>query len=529
MTYSNPIIHGLQSNPPPPGDGAPKLTIRQALAFAYRDRKRILIAFAIPMVLATIVAFVLTPKYKAVTSLLVRPGQEYMYRSEVGDGYASPVVLDAKNTVASEVDILTSRPVEEKVIANIGVARLYPHLVPKKPGAIQRFLRAVGISSGSKLSPEDRALLSFQKQLDAALVKDSTVIEVTFQHPDRQLAAQVLNNLVDVYMERRRVIMARMRTEFERAQTAKIRKELTDLELRIEKYKAENGIISFDQQRALLLAQQNTLDARLKEASVSEASSNGRLGTLKSNLNRLPEKEALYTETTQEDPGYAAMQTLLQLKLRRQEALSKYAESSPVVADLNQQIAQVESTIRELEAKRSNIVHSGRSPVRDVMETQAAQHGAEASGAHAGRHLLADQYSEVSKQLNELSAREFEFQSMLRDRRVLEASYESIMKKLQDAQFSDALDLQGKANVSVIEPALPPIEKRNLTPLVLIVGFVLSMASALVAAFISELMRDTYLSPDELARSLPVPVLACFPIAEDGVITRTPYRNRLRA
>ena len=143
------------------------------------------------------------------------------------------------------------------------------------------------------------------------------------------------------------------------------------------------------------------------------------------------------------------------------------------------------------------------------------QAGADLLGAKAGREILSQQLLDVTRQLQDLNAREYEYQSMQRDQHALEDSYTSLVKRLQDARASDALDLEAKTNVSVIAPAVPPVQKRNLPAIVVAVGFVLSLASALMTAFLSELFRNTYLTPDELAASIGVPVFACFPITGD--------------
>ena len=52
-----------------------------------------------------------------------------------------------------------------------------------------------------KLSATDSAILLLQKKLDVEAVKKSDVITISFQHEDPEIAAQVVNKLVDRFIE----------------------------------------------------------------------------------------------------------------------------------------------------------------------------------------------------------------------------------------------------------------------------------------------------------------------------------------
>ena len=66
---------------------------------------------------------------------------------------------------------------------------------------------------------------------------------------------------------------------------------------------------------------------------------------------------------------------------------------------------------------------------------------------------------------------------------------------------------------------------KNLAPVIIGVGALLSVAIALSVAFYSEALRDTYLSPEEVAASLEIPVVGWFPDAKPA---RLETRRRSR-
>jgi uncharacterized protein involved in exopolysaccharide biosynthesis len=476
---------------------ATSASLRQCLSIAFRDRRRIALGFFLPMALASVLAFIPKKKYEATASLLVRPGREYVYRPEVGENSAQPISFDLDHSVASELQILTSRPVEEKALAAVGVARLYPDIAAGK-GDVD-------------LSVDDLALLQLQRKLDALVVKDSAVLQVSFQHRDRYLAAELLNRLVEAYLVHRREIMAEARTAFEESQVEDARKKLAAQEARLEEFKRRHDIVSFDDQRRLLLEQRAALDEKLKDAHVSAGAAAGKLARLTGQSIRPYDEVELYAETTRDDPTDSATETLFELKLQREEAVARYSAESSAVAEIDRKIERAQGALQELQAKRQNVVRRGRSPVRDSIETEAVRVRADLGGATTSKNILARQLASVTKELEALSARERELTVLLRDEALLQQTYQSYVKKLQESHIAEDLDQHAKTNVTLIQPALPPIEKKSLRWVILGVGLVISLAFALSVAFFSEFLRDRYISPDEVPGSLGIPLLAWFP------------------
>jgi uncharacterized protein involved in exopolysaccharide biosynthesis len=161
-----------------------------------------------------------------------------------------------------------------------------------------------------------------------------------------------------------------------------------------------------------------------------------------------------------------------------------------------------------MENQRAAAARAGQSVIKDAWETQILTLKVEEESDFAAQRILTEQLSEVSARLAGLNRQDRELAGMLREQKLLEEGYQTYSKKLEDARIIDELDRKEKTSVSIVQAALPPIEKKSLQPIILAVGFVFSICSALVIAFLSELLRDTFISPEKLARSLGLPVLA---------------------
>ena len=161
-------------------------TLRDFLTVLFKRKAAILTIFLSIVSLVTAATFLMTPIYQAHSSLMVKFGREFIYRPEVGDK-APAVSINQEDAINSEINILTSRDIIEWVIKTIRLETLYPDLI-KKPA--------------DRLKPLEAAVLRFQKDLNVEAIKKSSVIRVSFAHPNPGLAAQAVNLAVEFFKEK---------------------------------------------------------------------------------------------------------------------------------------------------------------------------------------------------------------------------------------------------------------------------------------------------------------------------------------
>jgi uncharacterized protein involved in exopolysaccharide biosynthesis len=472
-------------------------SMREFLSIFFKDGKRIAAAFLIPMILFIILSFVPTPKYEATATLLVKMGREYLYRPEVGDSNVQPVATDRALAVLSEVEIINSRDVKEQVIDQVGLERLYP---------------GIANSEEDPTSPKKaRALAQLNRQLEVFPVKDSNIIQVRFKHADPAVAADAVNSLVANYMEKRRSIYSGTTVDLAQNQVQALRDRLLDVETRIDQFKNENNIVSFVEQQGLLLNQRDALETKLKAADSALAEATGMLNAVRKNANSVKSDIRMYSETTRDDTLDSARGALLDLRLKEGEATAKYTDRNPVVVDIRNQIRRAEQLVRDIEAQKKDIVRMGRNPVRDTVETDLIRFQGQQQSAQASKVVLTKQLEAINGQLSALSRQQPKLDELMRERQIADNTYQGYVKKLEESKILAELARNANTNVSIVQKALPPVEKKNLQILILAIGFVLSACIALLVAFLSELLRGTYISPEKLQRSLGLPVLASIP------------------
>ena len=473
-------------------------TLREFLTICFHDRARIALAFLLPFVITVIVSFVPVPRYVADASLLVRLGREYVYKPEGSDAGATPMAYDSKETLRAEVEILNSLDIKETVLQQMGVDKVYPWLAAQQPDAQRRAMAA---------------LKEFQTRFEARLLKDSNVIQLSFTHRDAAISAQVLNKTIEAYLERRRGIFASGSYGNAQAKVASLSVRLNEVEDKLEGFRRTHGIQSFTEQQTLLLGRKHSIELRLDDSALALAQSGGRSRSLQASLDFVGGEVTLSRETQRSEALESARKTMLELQLKERELSAKFADTTPAVQDVRAAIARTQAYLAELAALPNQTVRSGRSPVRDNVEADWLKTRADQGQADAGAAVLQQQRRVLDAQLKSFGANQRQLQGLERERKLLEASYEAAVRRLEEALVQDELDRGRKSNVSVVQAARAPFEARSLQGLILAVGTLLSLCCALIVAFFSALWRDTFLSPEQVQRGLGLPLLASVPHA----------------
>lgn len=475
-------------------------TLREILTHAFRDRRRIGVAFAVCMAVTVLASLVPSKKYTSEAALLLRLGREYIYTPEVGEAQAgSPVAYDREQTLLAEAKILSSRDLKERVLDKLGIATVYPHLAPTGEPARR-----------------EAAVASFERALQADLLKGSNLMQVSFTHTDPQVASKVLGELIDAYLTKRSVIFASATYGTAEADFVKRSIQLNAAEERIAALKQQRRIRAFGEEQSLLLAQRNALEVRAADTALALSQAEGRAEALKQGLAGVQADVLLSSETQRSDAADAARKTLLDLRLKERDLTAKFSADTPAVQDVRADIQRTEDFLREMDSRPARTQKTGRHPARDVGESELMRSQAEQRQAMAGLARLQSQRAALDEKLAAFAVSERELQALERERRMAEANYEAAAKRLRDELSLEELDRKRRSNVSVVQPPLAPLQGTSIAGLILVAGGFFSLAISLLVALVSALWRDTFLTPEQVERELGIPLLAALPQRQEG-------------
>jgi len=508
---------GLHPAGPPPlhgGFARPSFTLRDALTIVFFDRWAILTAFLVPVILGLALSLFTRTTYQADARLLVLLGREYVFRPDIGEqlpGFS----FDRDQIVKAELEILGSRELKVEVVRSIGMDEMYPRLrvgttpetVP--PDQANRRPRAL-----------DVAVDQFDQNLRLTPVQGSNVIQLAFVHPDPQIAAEALNLLIRFYMEKRRDVFSQTRSAVIQEQRDQYAQRLHEVEDRIQKFRKDNNISNVEEQINLLLRQENDQVSAELQLEQNARGLQAQLDGLKAQIAATPAQILLATDSARTPALDSARATLMGLELRRRDLLTKYREGSRVIADVDAQIQQARSFLAQDDHRVSDSTRYGRNPVLDDLERDRARLDAELKGTRARRTEIDGNVQKIRDQLAALAGQDQAFRALERDHAILDDSYRTYTKRLEEAKITEEFDKSKTANVRIIAPAEPPSEGRSLRLPIIAASMFLGILAALTTAFVMAQMRQTYLTPEDAERSLSLPVLLTVPLREAAEVPR---------
>ena len=442
-------------------------SLRDILTILFKHRIKIIVTCLVVFTIVTIVAFMHRKTYEAKSILLVKLGREFMRGPEAAN--QAPGYAIAPDTIMKgEISILTGKDLIGKVINSIGIANLYP--------------ARNGTPAGKGMS-EAAAIRAFEENLSVTNVQNSTLLNVTFTHPDPYIAANVVNALVDGFKDKHLEIFGSNSTPFLKSQQETFRSKLRETESNLETFKERNRVFSFEEQRTNLIEQMGSLDASLRSAQ-------GQISEL--------EQKIAFTRSVKwsiDTPPELKTQ-LVTLQQKERELLEKYTETSRAV-----------QLVRgEIQAARNGIKKS----LEDLRQLELGKLEGELTVARARMNSLRSQLGHAQGELRALEARGRELQDLKREASQQEQNYKTYAKKFEESLIMDDMDRRKMVAISVVEKAMPPAgpKKQKLTKGQMIgAGFLGGLAAGVGLAMLLEFTASVMTTPRSAERRLGLPVV----------------------
>ncbi len=481
------------------------VTMRDILTAVFYDRWAIMVALLVPVCLGIAASLLVRTTYEAEARLLILLGREYVFRPEAGENTQS-FSFDRDQIVKSELEILGSRELKAEVIKTIGLEEIYPSMT------LGSTVEAPSSTGRQRPRALDLAVERFEKDLKLTAVQGSNVIQLAYSHRDPQIAAEALNLLIRFYIEKRREVFSQTRSTVLVQQRDTYAKQLADIEARLQAFRSQNNISNIEEQTNLLLRQEYDLNTAAQQLDERVRGLQAQGQGLKAQIVGTPAQILLSQDTTRTRALESARATLMGLELRRRDLLTKYRESSRIVVDVDAQIAEARRFLAEDQSASSDSTRTGRNPVLDDLERDLARLEADLQGQRARKGELDSSLKKLRERLAALTAQDRMFRELERERSINEENYRTYTTRLEEARITEEFDRNKSANIRIIAAAEPPTTGKSLRLPIVAASIFLGLLSALATAFVVAQMRQTYLTPDDVERSLGLPVLLVVPL-----------------
>ncbi|WP_333585939.1 GumC family protein [Phenylobacterium sp.] len=485
-------------DPAPRSDWAarPRYAPSDFVVLLWRERFLMLAVFAVLMILGTLAAFSLKTTYAANSSVLVRLGQEYVYEPRAGDA-GRGAVPDSDQVLQSEVEILGSAELKQKVIDRLGLARIYPELAKTYAGA----------GPEEKQVITAKAIRAMETSLKIGTAPDTPIVRLSFEHEDPKVAALVLNTLLEEYLVHRRRVLVEVDAPALLTQKRAFETRLAEADAAYEAFLTSNRIADFVAEKAALSQLQAQVEQQKYQTEAQLQDRSGRLAGLRAQMGQVSPEIGLFR-----DENNTAAQKLVELKLQREDLLGRYRADAQPVRDLDAQIARLEAGIAAGRTTGEGARRVGVNPVWQTLQTEKFQMEAEVAALRQSLTALNEQLRQLTDRRLKLAELEPRFLALSLDRDVLQANVRDFAVKEEQNRAAREIAAATNDNIRIVQRATPPARGKSLRKPVFVLAFLFAGFTALCAGLLRMFLRPGLPTPQSAARTLDLPVLGAAPM-----------------
>lgn len=365
------------------------------------------------------------------------------------------------------------------------------------------FIRFKNDSDEPVLSPEvqalvlqDQMLKKFRAALQVSPVRNSELINISFESPDAELAARIINTVMQEFIHMHmdsRMEASKTASKFLDRQIKNSQIKLEASEKQLTEFSRRIGIVSLDPKSNMVMKQLEELNAALAEARAvrisKEAIYQQAVSGDLSNLNQILDNELIQL----------LQQKYTMLDSEYQDLLTTFKPEYPKMKQLKARMDKIKGQIA---LEKDKIVAAIKNDYETSLKTQTSL----------------EMSTEIQKQKAiDLNDKATQYKIIEREVNTNKSIYQSLLQRAKEIEATVGAAV---TNIQVVDPARIPIYPyKPKIALNFLLGMVLGLFGGIGVAFLLEYMDNTIKNPDELANRYHIPILGLIPF-EKGKDTR---------
>jgi uncharacterized protein involved in exopolysaccharide biosynthesis len=362
------------------------------------------------------------------------------------------------------------------------------------------------------------SIVQLEQRISAVRKPQSNVVEIGYRSSDPDFAVHVVNTLVGLHSKYHiETHKEQGALNFFDRETQAAKENFVQADLELERFDATNGLTSVAAEKDNMLRQRAQLEADLRrtEAQVTELTT--KVAAIEAELEYIPEQEAVETEMVPNPLLTYLRQNVARLEMERERLLQLYTPQHRLVVDVETELAALKSQVAGQEGTVVGRKKMSQTPTRRRLQEDLLASQAELGALEARRAMLAERITDYEGRIRVLHAKHYEVMRLRRDREEAKKRYDAILGKLNEVKVSEAMDMAGLSNISVIEAAALPLARepdyRMVTlALTTFLALLLGISSAVVVELINPVMNSDL----DVRHHLDLPVLAAIPASGGG-------------
>jgi len=389
----------------------------------------------------------------------------------------------------TQYKILQSESLAGRVIQNLNLSE-HPDFKPIR-------------EKNSKKSPieiENEMITTFLKRFDVTPVRNSFLVKVGFQSPDKFMAQRVVNAIADEYtylsIDRRKESFALVREWLDK-QVKGMAAKLQVAQKKLYKFGQENDIYTLEDKDNVVVKKFIDLNSLVTTAQAEKMAKEGQFKQIEE---RGPNAPLIVNH-----PLVADLRRLLVAQQAKASSMNKiYRGEHPEMLAEKANLAELRSRLQA--------------------EVQRLQQSVKADYEAASRteKLLSDSLANQKREMANLQNNLSEYQILKRDAQTNEQLYQALLARVKEANIAATMI---PANVAIIDPARLPEKPCRPQPVRdLALASVLGLTLGIGIAFLMEHLDDSIKSVEDLERFCNIPSLGVLPLL--GINDRIPLGHR---
>jgi polysaccharide biosynthesis transport protein len=364
----------------------------------------------------------------------------------------------------TEVKVIESAAIIDRVVKRITGEDLRAFLAPYEKSSAEAAFVADIVARNRRVIPQRLTL----------------VVAVSYQHPNRIVAAKVANLFAEEYINN----IQRLRSDAQDKAGQDLQRAVEDqrakvdeLALKLQRYKEKNRTVSLDQRKDIVSESLKAINLEVQRSQIVLQAAETRVNQIKDYRERRAELTGLPFIASHQLIAELSQQIALQ-KIQIAKLSERYGEKWPAMVEARNALAQA---LRELERQ-----------VASVAAQIEADHEA-ARKAHAQR--LAE-LERIKAESLAVDAAAVEYNQIERDFRTQDLILQSIAARTRETSMSSNIETR---NARIIDQAAPSPENRPISPNVMLNlglgvmgGLGLGLAFAFFVAFIDDRVKSSF-------------------------------------
>jgi capsular exopolysaccharide synthesis family protein len=367
--------------------------------------------------------------FKVVGSNLISSTSE---GSESGDLKS---LVSTQNPIVTQMEILTSRPLLERVIQQLDLKN----------------------DRGKLLKP-----LDLQTALTSKIIGGSDVLQVNYKSRNPKDAANIVNSLMSLYLEND-ILTSRAEAEAARQfmdkQLPRTQSAVNEAEIALRKFKQQHSIVDLSEEAKSAVGIIGNLETGINAARAELAQANAQNQELQKKTN-LSSAEAIAVSAISQSPAIQGIITQVQ-EVDRQLATesSRFSDNNPIIISLKEKQTklttlleqQIRSTIGNRVQVPSGALRIGelkQTLIKDLLQSELQRNG-------LAKKLASLQNSRTAyeKRVNVIPQLVQTQRQLERQLEVSQSTYQSLLKKVQELQLAKNKNI---SNARIVSSAIVP-------------------------------------------------------------------------